>query len=123
ARQLAGALGAEPLDELIHQTGLWTIRLLFLSLAVTPLRQIFRVPALAAVRRQVGVAAFAYGAVHLSLYVTDQRFDLGTVASEIVLRVYLTIGMTGLLILLALAATSTDGNEALGRPPLAGAAS
>jgi sulfoxide reductase heme-binding subunit YedZ len=57
----------------------------------------------------IGVAAFAYAAAHLSLYALDQRFDLGKVATEIALRFYLTIGFTVLVILAALAATSTDG--------------
>lgn len=104
-----GLLGARPLNEAIHQFGLWTIRLIFLALAVTPLRQILRWPRLIVVRRMVGVAAFAYVLVHFSLYVVSEAFDLAKVASEIVLRVYLTIGFTALLGLAALAATSTDG--------------
>lgn len=104
----AGQLGAEPLDALIHQVGLWAIRLLFLSLAITPLRQILRRPELVTVRRMIGVAAFVYGALHLGLYAADQAFDLARVAREIMLRAYLTIGAAALAILLALAVTSTD---------------
>jgi sulfoxide reductase heme-binding subunit YedZ len=104
-----GLLGARPLNEAIHQIGLWTIRLIFLALAVTPLRQILQWQRLILVRRMVGVAAFAYVLLHFSLYVTSQAFDLGKVASEIALRIYLTIGFTALLGLAALAATSTDG--------------
>ncbi len=104
-----GLLGARPLNEAIHQFGLWTIRLIFLALAVTPLRQILQWPRLIVVRRMVGVAAFAYVLVHFSLYIASEAFDLEKVASEIVLRVYLTIGFTALLGLAALAATSTDG--------------
>jgi methionine sulfoxide reductase heme-binding subunit len=101
-------LGARPLNEAIHQIGLWTIRLLFLALAITPLRHIVQWPRLILVRRMVGVAAFAYAIVHLSLYAADQMFDLVKVASEIALRIYLTIGFAALLGLAALAATSTD---------------
>jgi methionine sulfoxide reductase heme-binding subunit len=101
-------LGARPLHEAIHQIGLWTLRLAFIALAVTPLRQILRWPQLTLVRRRIGVAAFCYGAVHLCLYTADQRFDLAKVASEIALRIYLTIGFCALLGLLVLAATSTD---------------
>ncbi|MGH7045888.1 MAG: sulfite oxidase heme-binding subunit YedZ [Stellaceae bacterium] len=104
-----GLLGARPLNEAIHQIGLWTIRLIFLALAVTPLRQILRWPRLIVVRRMIGVAAFAYVLVHFSLYVTSEAFDLERVASEIALRIYLTIGFAALLGLAALAATSTDG--------------
>jgi methionine sulfoxide reductase heme-binding subunit len=104
-----GLLGARPLIEAIHQIGLWTIRLIFLALAVTPLRQILQWPRLILVRRMIGVAAFAYVLIHFTLYCASEMFDLGKVASEIVLRVYLTIGFAALLGLAALAATSTDG--------------
>jgi methionine sulfoxide reductase heme-binding subunit len=104
-----GLLGARPLNEAIHQIGLWTIRLIFLALAVTPLRQILQWPRLILVRRMIGVAAFAYVLIHFSLYTASEAFDLEKVASEIVHRVYLTIGFAALLGLAALAATSTDG--------------
>jgi sulfoxide reductase heme-binding subunit YedZ len=104
-----GHLGARPLNEAILVTGLWTIRLLLLSLFVTPARQILRLPQLVAVRRMIGVAAFAYVACHLTLYAADQAFDLAKVGSEIALRLYLTIGFSAFLLLAALAITSTDG--------------
>ncbi len=103
-----GNLGARPLNEAIHQQGLWTIRLILVALAITPLRAILQWPQLILVRRMVGVAAFAYVLFHFSLYVADQNFNLVTVASEIVRRIYLTIGFIALLGLTALAATSTD---------------
>lgn len=101
-------LGARPFNEAIHQLGLWTIRLLFVTLAITPLRQIVRWPRLISLRRMVGVAAFAYGLSHLGMYIASESFNLATVASEIALRIYLTIGFVALLGLAALAATSTD---------------
>jgi sulfoxide reductase heme-binding subunit YedZ len=104
-----GDLGARPVNEVIHQLGLWAIRLLLISLAITPLRQIFNWPRLLVVRRMVGVAAFVYLAMHFCAYIVDESFDLGKVASEIVLRLYLTIGFVALTILAALAITSTDG--------------
>lgn len=103
-----GMLFPKPITELIHRTGDWTVRLLLLSLLVTPLRRYARWNKLVAIRRMVGVAAFAYGLAHISLYVVDQRYDLLHVASEIVLRFYLTIGFVALIGLAALAATSTD---------------
>src|SRR5579883_69431 len=103
-----GMLGARPLNEAIHQIGLWTIRFLFISLAITPARQIFQWSRLLLVRRMIGVAAFTYGAIHLTLYMTDQAFDLAKIATEIALRIYLTIGFVALLGMAALAATSTD---------------
>ena len=102
-------LGARPWTEAIHQIGLWTIRYIFLALAISPARRVLNWPRLIEVRRMVGVAACAYVLTHLCLYIIDQGYDLGTVASEIVLRIYLTIGFTALTGLAVLAATSTDG--------------
>jgi sulfoxide reductase heme-binding subunit YedZ len=104
-------LGPRPLNEAIHQIGLWGIRFLFIALAVTPARQMLQWPRVLLVRRMIGVAAFAYIAIHLSLYAVDQGLDLLKVASEIVLRFYLTIGFTAFLGLTALAITSTDGMQ------------
>ncbi len=103
-----GALAPKPVTEMIHRSGDWALRLILLSLLVTPLRKLLQWPKLIAVRRMVGVAAFAYALAHLSLYVVDQHYDLPHVAAEIVLRFYLTIGFVVLLGLGALAATSTD---------------
>jgi methionine sulfoxide reductase heme-binding subunit len=105
----SGQLGADPIKEALHQLGLWTIRLLLITLAVTPARSILQWPRVMLVRRMLGVAAFAYATAHLSLYIVDEAFDLAKVASEIALRFYLTIGFVALLGLAALAATSTDG--------------
>ena len=100
---------ARPVNDLIHRAGFWTLMFLLLSLAITPLRRIARWGALVDLRRMIGVAAFCYGMAHISLYVVDQTFDLATVASEIALRIYLTIGFTTLVGLGVLALTSTDG--------------
>ena len=108
-RYQAHALGAEPLNAAIHQIGNWTIELVFLALAVTPARRILDWPQVLMLRRMIGVAAFAYAAAHLALYALDQKLDLAKVATEIALRFYLTIGFVALVVLLALAATSTDG--------------
>jgi len=101
-------LGPRPRTEAIHQMGLWAFRFLLLSLFVTPMRRIARYAALIDVRRMIGVGAFCYIALHLTLYIADQIFDLAKVASEIVLRYYLTIGFTAWLGLAALAVTSND---------------
>lgn len=109
AEFFAGALGPRPLTVLNHESGLWTIRLLFLSLAITPLRRLLRWPNLIGVRRMIGVGALAYALLHLAAYVADQSFDLGKAASEIVLRLYLAVGFVALLALVPLGITSTDG--------------
>jgi sulfoxide reductase heme-binding subunit YedZ len=101
--------GARPLNNVIHRTGYWALIFLMVSLAITPLRRIGRFGALLDVRRMIGVGAFVYAGAHILLYVADQMFDLRKVASEIVLRLYLTIGFVALLGLTALAVTSTDG--------------
>lgn len=102
-------LGARPVQQLIHNSGLWTIRLLLISLAVTPLRSVLDWPRLLLVRRMLGVSAMVYGMLHLTLYVIQQKWSVPFVASEIVHRFYLTIGFVALLALIALGVTSTDG--------------
>jgi sulfoxide reductase heme-binding subunit YedZ len=101
--------GARPVNDVIHRTGYWALIFLMVTLAVTPLRRIARFNQLVDVRRMLGVGAFAYIATHLGLYFADQMFDLWKVASEIVKRLYLTIGFVALLGMAILAATSTDG--------------
>jgi len=101
-------LGPRPITEAIHQIGVWTLRLLLITLAITPAQRILNYPRLSLVRRTLGVACALYAGLHISLYVLDQHFDLLKVASEIVLRIYLLIGAVALTGLIALAATSTD---------------
>ncbi len=102
-------LGSRPATEAIHQAGLWAIRLLALVLALTPLRVASRYAKLAGIRRMVGLGVLAYAALHFALYIYDQQFDLGKVASEIVKRIYLLIGFVGFCGLVALGVTSSDG--------------
>jgi sulfoxide reductase heme-binding subunit YedZ len=79
-----------------------------LSLAITPLARILEWPRLLTVRRMVGLTALAYATTHFTLYIVDEKFNLLTVASEIVLRFYLAIGFVALCGLVALGVTSTD---------------
>src|SRR5205085_10698901 len=87
-----GWLQSRPFTEALHQVGRWMLRFLFIALAITPLRQIMQWPRLILVRRMIGVAAFAYGLAHITLFVADLNFDIAKAASEIALRIYLTIG-------------------------------
>jgi methionine sulfoxide reductase heme-binding subunit len=103
-----GDLGARPITEAIHQIGDWTLRLLLITLAITPAQRILRYPRIVLARRTLGVATAAYASLHISLYALDQHFDLVKVASEIVLRIYLLIGALALAGLIVLAATSSD---------------
>jgi sulfoxide reductase heme-binding subunit YedZ len=109
-RALAGELNpARPVNEAIHSTGYWTMLFIVFALAVSPARRLFAAPKLINMRRTLGVAAFCYALLHLTLYIVEQKYDLGKVSSEIVLRIYLTIGFIALIGLIVLAATSTDG--------------
>jgi sulfoxide reductase heme-binding subunit YedZ len=99
---------ARQVNHLVHVDGRWTLRILLIALAVTPVRVIFDWPRVLLVRRMIGVAAAAYVLLHFTLYFADQNFRLLFAAAEIVRRVYLIIGFTALLGLVALAATSTD---------------
>lgn len=108
-RWSTGGLGGKPLTQALHEVGDWAVRLLVISLAITPLRRIGLWPKLFLVRRMVGLSVLAYALVHLVLYVVDENYDLAKVASEIWLRFYLTIGFVALVGLCILGATSTDG--------------
>jgi methionine sulfoxide reductase heme-binding subunit len=101
--------GARPVNDVIHRAGFWTLMFLLITLAITPLRRVTRYGQLLDIRRMLGVGAFCYAALHISLYVLDQQFDLVKVASEIVKRIYLVIGFVALSGLTVLAITSTDG--------------
>lgn len=104
----ASDLGPRPLTEISHQTGLWAIRLLALTLAITPMIEFLRLPRLVAARRILGVSVFVWMVVHFVVFVADKSFNLGVVAWELVARIYLLIGTVALIMLGALAATSTD---------------
>ena len=103
-------LGANPVDLAIRTTGMLTIIFLLLSLTVTPLVRLFGFSWLGTFRRSMGVSAFAYAAIHLGLYFFfDRAANVVDAIMEIGLRKYLLVGIIGFLILLPLAATSTDG--------------
>jgi sulfoxide reductase heme-binding subunit YedZ len=106
---LSHRLAARLFNDLVHRTGYWALIYLMIALAITPLQRTGRFRGLLDVRRMIGVGAFVYATAHILLYVADERFDLIKVASEIIKRLYLTIGLIAWLGLLALAVTSTDG--------------
>ena len=104
------ALGADPVAEVEHRLGLWALRLLLLTLAVTPLRQLTGQPVLLRFRRMLGLYAFAYASLHFAAYlVLDLRGYWAQVFEEIVKRPYITVGFAAWLLLLPLAVTSTQG--------------
>ena len=99
-------LGADPQNTLERLLGLWALRVLVLALAITPLRRLGG-PNLVRYRRAVGLLAFYYAALHLTVYlVLDKGLDLPTVWADIVKRPYITVGMLAFTILVPLAVTS-----------------
>ncbi|MDP6788357.1 MAG: protein-methionine-sulfoxide reductase heme-binding subunit MsrQ [Rhodospirillales bacterium] len=108
-RGLSGGLGANPIEAITRFLGDWAMRLVLVTLAVTPLRRLFGWPVLMRLRRMVGLFAFAYAVLHLSSYVVlDQFFYWPEIWADIVKRNFITVGMIAFLMLLALAATSTN---------------
>jgi len=100
-------LGADPVEAIIHFTGIGAFNLLLLSLAITPISKRFKVSLLLKVRRLVGLYSFVYAFCHLSNFlVFEVQFDWVLFLNEIIKRPYITVGMAGLLILLSLAVTS-----------------
>ena len=103
------SLGANPIEELIHSLGKWGLKLLLITLAVTPLRKLTGWNWLLRLRRMLGLFAFFYVALHFLVYAgLDQRFDLAAIFEDIAKRPYITVGMTALLLLIPLAVTSTN---------------
>ena len=100
-------LGTNPAETLIRSTGDWALRLLCLTLAVTPLRQTTGWAALARLRRMLGLFTFFYAAVHFLCYAwLDMGLDLGDIVRDIPKRPFVLVGTAALLLLLPLAATS-----------------
>jgi len=104
------SLGANPIEELLHRCGNWGLNLLLITLAITPLRRITRWNQLIRFRRMLGLFAFFYILLHFSIYVgLDQRFALEYIFEDIMERPYITLGLIGLILLIPLAVTSTNG--------------
>ena len=109
-RFLRHDLTANPVEFITHVTGDWTLRLLCVSLAITPLRKLLRVPELIRFRRMFGLFAFFYACLHFTTYIwLDKFFDLSDMWKDIAKRPYITIGFLAFLLLIPLAITSTAG--------------
>jgi len=101
-------LGSNPIKEAEHFTGRWVLRFLMFTLAVTPIRQTFGWNWLQKYRRMLGLFAFSYALIHLSIYfVLDLELKWGDLAEDIIKRPYITIGMAAFAMLIPLAITST----------------
>ena len=103
-------LTANPIEFITHYTGDWMLRLLLVTLAITPLRALLNQPQLIRFRRMLGLFAFFYGLLHLTTWVwLDKQFDLSEMWADVVKRRFITSGMLGLLLMAPLALTSTAG--------------
>jgi methionine sulfoxide reductase heme-binding subunit len=104
---VANTLGANPAEALIRSTGDWTLRLLCLTLAVTPLRQLSGWHALARLRRMLGLFTFFYGLLHFLCFAwLDMGFDVPAILADIPKRPFILVGTAALLLMVPLAATS-----------------
>jgi sulfoxide reductase heme-binding subunit YedZ len=103
-----GSLGANPIETITRSTGLWTLRLMVITLAVTPLRWATGWNDVIRVRRMLGLFAFFYGTLHLLTYLwLDQFFDWSAIAKDVVKRPFITAGFSAFVLLVPLAMTST----------------
>lgn len=106
-RGYAGELGANPIEKVIRQLGVWGLRLLLVGLAITPAARLLRQPRLIRFRRTIGLFAFVYVLLHLATYIgVDQYFDWRAIGRDIVKRPFITLGMAAFVLLVPLAATS-----------------
>ena len=123
---LTGNLSVNPLEDITNETGLWTLRFLCVTLAVTPLRHLTGWHPIIRFRRMIGLFAFFYGTLHFLTYVIADRFAAlpfpdgivawstvtnltASVAEDIYERPFITIGFTAFMCMLPLALTSTRG--------------
>jgi sulfoxide reductase heme-binding subunit YedZ len=105
-----GMLGANPIEVITHATGDWTMRFLLITLAITPLRKLLRMPSLIRFRRMFGLYAFFYGLLHFMTWLwLDKFFDWHEMVADVVKRKFITVGMLAFLLLIPLAVTSTAG--------------
>jgi methionine sulfoxide reductase heme-binding subunit len=105
-----GSLGANPIEAITRSTGLWTLRFMLITLAVTPARWLTGWNDIVRVRRMIGLFAFFYGSLHLLTYVwLDQFFDWAAIAKDVVKRPFITAGFSAYVLLVPLAITSTAG--------------
>lgn len=104
------SLGANPVEELLHEFGRWGLKFLLLTLTITPLRRWTGWGWLLRFRRMLGLYAFFYIVLHFLTYaVLDQGLAISLIIEDVIKRPYITLGMTGFVLLIPLAVTSTRG--------------
>jgi sulfoxide reductase heme-binding subunit YedZ len=103
-------LGANPIEFITHETGDWILIFLVCTLAITPARKLVGQPDLIRFRRMFGLFAFFYAFMHFAIWIgLDKLFDLSDMLGDVSKRPFITIGFTGFILLVPLAATSTAG--------------
>ena len=109
-------LTANPIEKITNTTGIWTLRLIVATLAITPLRWATGVNQLVTYRRLIGLFAFFYGSVHFTVYVVTTffiegfgNFDASGLWADLVKRPYITAGFIAFVLMIPLAVTSTAG--------------
>jgi sulfoxide reductase heme-binding subunit YedZ len=104
---MVGALGANPAEKLVRETGEWTLRWLWLTLAVSPLREVASLPALLRYRRALGVTTFVYAALHFVAYAwLDKGLVLDDIVRDVLKRNFILVGVLALVLMTPLALTS-----------------
>ncbi len=104
----AASLGANPIEKIQDTLGIWGLRFLLTTLAVTPLREFLGWPRLLGFRRMLGLFAFFYVSLHFLFYLlVDQSLDWRVLLEDIAKRPFITVGFSALLLLIPLAVTST----------------
>ena len=107
-RGFSDQLGADPVDALLEETGIWTLRFLLIVLSLGILRQHLPHPGPGRFRRMLGLFTFFYASLHFLVYLgVDAQFYWPQIAEDIVKRPYITVAFAAWLILLALAVTSS----------------
>jgi sulfoxide reductase heme-binding subunit YedZ len=103
-------LTANPIEFITHTTGDWTIRFLVITLAITPVRKLLKLPALIKYRRMMGLFAFFYVCLHFTTYIyLDKYFDMHEIWLDVLKRRFITVGFAAFVLLIPLAITSTAG--------------
>jgi sulfoxide reductase heme-binding subunit YedZ len=104
------ALGPNPVEAVVHFTGLWTLRLLLATLAIAPLRQLTGRQWVLKLRRMLGLFAFFYASLHFAAYlVLDRSLEWDEILRDLTERPYITVGFAALILMVPLAITSTRG--------------
>jgi sulfoxide reductase heme-binding subunit YedZ len=105
-----GDLGANPIETITNTTGIWTLRLIVVTIAITPLRWLTKWNQIINLRRMIGLFAFFYGTLHFMIYfVLDRSLMFDGLWEDVVKRPYITMGFTGFVLMIPLALTSTKG--------------